>query len=268
MTNESVSNATAEHVRISDGAFGQRVITLARPERRNALGAPMIRAITFALREAQRDAKVRSITLAGDGAMFCAGGDFSQMPVSANRSGSAGSGPDYADLLATLIKSEVPVIARVHGAAFGGGLGLVAASTFAICARSVSLGTPEVNVGLFPMTIMAVLERFVPRRRLVQMMLLGETFPAEVALELGIVSSVVAPEALDATVDSFAERVSTLSRSTLRLGLRAIADQDTMRLDAALPLLRDRLLEVIGTEDAQEGLAAFAEKRAPKWRGT
>jgi len=253
-----------DHIRLSEGAFGQRVLTLSRPERRNAIGAPMICALTSAVRDAERDSRVRSITLAGEGVMFCAGGDFSQMPVTAERK----SGPDYGDLLATLMKCEVPIIARVHGDALGGGLGLVAASTFAICARGVTLGTPEVKVGLFPMMIMAVLERFVPRRRLVQMMLLGETFSAEVALELGIASRVVDPAALDATVLEYAERVSKISRSTLRLGLRAIADQDSMRLEAALPLLRDRLLEVIGTDDAREGLLAFAEKRAPVWRGT
>jgi enoyl-CoA hydratase/carnithine racemase len=149
----------------------------------------------------------------------------------------------------------------------GGGLGLVAACTFAVASTEAKLGTPEIDVGLFPMMIMAILARHVPRRRLVEMMLLGEKLDAVEAARLGLVNRAVAPGELDAEVKKLTDAVASKSPSTVRLGLRAFADQDDLDLEAALPLLRGRLGEVLATDDAREGLTAFLEKRAPRWTG-
>jgi len=149
----------------------------------------------------------------------------------------------------------------------GGGLGIVAASTFAVASTDVKLGTPEIDVGLFPMMIMAVLARFVPRRRLLQMMLLGEKFDAAEALRLGLLNEVVEPAALDAAVKKLTDAIATKSPITVRLGLRAFAAQDDLAVEQALPLLRDRLAECLSTDDAREGLMAFLQKRAPQWTG-
>jgi enoyl-CoA hydratase/carnithine racemase len=244
-------------------------VTLSVPERRNAIGPRMVNELLYALHDASGDAAVRSIVLTGAGDAFCAGGDFAQM--------SGSSGPegeelpprgDYADLLLAMTRSPKPIVARVNGHAMGGGLGLVAASHFAVAARGAKLGTPEINVGLFPMMIMAVLQRIVGRRRLLEMMLFGERIEADEAASLGLVSRAVDPGELDAAVAAITTKIAQKSPLTVRLGLEAFAAQADLDLETALPLLRERLAGCLSTDDAREGLMAFFEKRTPKWTGT
>lgn len=242
-------------------------ITLHVPERRNAIGPQMVNELLWALEDAHADDDIRSVVITGEGKAFCAGGDFGQM------SGGGDDGPklphkgDYVDLLLALTRAEKPVIARVNGAAMGGGLGIVAASTFAVASDEAKLGTPEIDVGLFPMMIMAVLARVVPRRQLLEMMLFGQKLDAAKAAELGIVNRVVSAAELDAAVAQITDAIGAKSPKTVALGLKAYADQCDLALDAALPMLRDRLAECLGTSDAQEGLMAFLQKRAPVWTG-
>ena len=252
-------------IRVADEGPVRRV-TLFNPERRNAIGPVMVNELLWALDDARADDDVRAIVLTGEGKVFSAGGDFAQM-------GGGDDGPalppkgDYADLLLAMVRSDKPIVARVNGHAMGGGLGLVAASTFAVAAAEAKLGTPEVDVGLFPMMIMAVLARLVPRRRLVEMMVLGQRLDAEVARALGLLSRVVPAAGLDAAVASITEAVAGKSPVAIALGLRAFAEQDDMALADALPMLRGRLVECLSTEDAREGLTAFLEKRPPVWKG-
>jgi enoyl-CoA hydratase/carnithine racemase len=223
------------------------------------------------LEDAHADAAVRVIVVTGEGKAFCAGGDFGSSGNPGAMVGDAASlAPkgDYADLLLALVRAEKPIIAKVNGHAMGGGLGIVAASTFAIASDQAQLGTPEINVGLFPMMIMAVLSRHVPRRRLLSMMLLGEKMTADEGKRIGLVGDVVPADGLDAAVTTLAGALMAKSPSTIRLGLRAFAMQEDMELERSLPLLRDRLAECLGTNDAREGLMAFLEKRTPQWTGT
>lgn len=245
---------------------GVETITLSYPERRNAIGPRMSNELLWALEDARAAAEVRAIVLTGEGKAFCAGGDFAEMAGGAGESKLAHKG-DYADLLLALANSDKPVVARVNGHAMGGGLGLVAASTFAIASTEAKLGTPEIDVGLFPMMIMAILARHVPRRRLQEMMLLGEKLDAAEAARVGLVNRAVAPGELDVEVKKLTDALAGKSPITVRLGLRAFADQDDLDLEAALPLLRGRLAECLSTDDAREGLTAFLEKRQPKWTG-
>ena len=245
---------------------GVETITLAYPERRNAIGPRMSNELLWALEDARAADEVRAIVLTGEGKAFCSGGDFAEMTAGAAESPLAHKG-DYADLLLGIANSDKPVVARVNGVAMGGGLGLVAASTFAVASSEAKLGTPEIDVGLFPMMIMAVLARHVPRRRLLEMMLFGEKFDAEEAKRAGLVNRVVPPGELDAAVKQVTDAIASKSPVTVRLGLRAFAAQDDLDLEAALPLLRARLAECLSTDDAREGLMAFLEKRAPRWTG-
>ncbi len=247
-------------------ADGVMTITLNVPERRNAIGPQMTNELLWALDDARADGDVRVIVITGAGKAFCAGGDFQQMTSGADAEALPHKG-DYADLLLALTRFEKPVIAKVNGHAMGGGLGIVAASTFAVASHEAQLGTPEIQVGLFPMMIMAVLARLIPRRRLTQMMLLGEKLNADEAARIGLVNEAVAHADLDARVQVLAKALLDKSPSTMRLGLRAFAAQDDMDLEAALPMLRDKLGECLATDDAREGLMAFLEKRAPKWSG-
>jgi enoyl-CoA hydratase/carnithine racemase len=247
-------------------AGGVETLTLFNPERRNAIGTQMTNELLWALEDARGADEVRAIVLTGEGKAFCAGGDFAQMTGGADAAKLPHKG-DYADLLLALAKSDKPVVARVNGHAMGGGLGLVAASTFAVASTEAKLGTPEIDVGLFPMMIMAVLARLVPRRRLLEMMLTGEKLDAQEAARLGIVNRAVAPDQLDAEVKRVTDAIASKSPITVRLGLRAFAAQDDVDLEKALPLLRDRLAECLSTDDAREGLMAFLEKRQPQWTG-
>jgi enoyl-CoA hydratase/carnithine racemase len=227
----------------------------------------MVNELLYALEDAHADSDVRVILLTGEGKAFCAGGDFAQMSGGASDGTELPPKGDYADLLLAMVRTEKPIIARVNGAAMGGGLGLVAASTFAIADATAKLGTPEVDVGLFPMMIMAVLARLVPRRALLDMMLLGKKLSAEEARAIGIVGEVTPTEELDAATKRLADALAAKSPITLALGLRAFAEQDDMDLASALPMLRGKLGECLATEDAREGLMAFLEKRPPVWKG-
>lgn len=242
-------------------------ISLSYPQRGNAIGPRMMGELLHALGEARAAEDVRVIVLTGEGTAFCVGGDFAEIRGGSGKTSGDTHVGDYAELLLALAHGEKPVIARVQGSALGGGLGLVAASTFAVASTDAKLGTPEVDVGLFPMMIMAMLARQIPRRRLLEMMLLGQKLDAVEAAGVGLVNRAVPPEQLDAEVKSLAGAIAAKSPSALRLGLHAFAAQDDLELERALPLLQERLAECLATDDAREGLAAFLEKRAPRWTG-
>jgi len=241
-------------------------VTLNRPEKRNALGPRAINELLWALADAEADAEIRSVVLTGAGKAFCAGADFAEMMQPPDADGLEIRG-DFKDLLLGMCGTTKPIVARVNGAALGGGLGLVAASTFAVASRDAKLGTPEINVGLFPFMILAVLERVMPRRRLVEMMLAGEIMPAEEAQRVGLLNKVVAAEELDGAVAAYTDLVASKSPLTVRLGLSALRETEQLTLEQKLPLLSRRLLECLGSEDAREGLTAFLQKRKPQWTG-
>lgn len=244
-------------------------ITLNNPDRRNAIGPEMINELRWALSDADGDAAVRVVVLTGSGKAFCAGADFAA--ITAGEDGGLapfdGDGGDYAKLLATMNGYGKPIVAKVNGHAMGGGLGLVASSTFALASSAAQLGTPEVDVGLFPMMIMAVLDRLVPRRRLVQMMLLGERLDAHEAASIGLLHAAHAPEELDGKVATLCATLVAKAPLAIRHGLQALAAQDGRRLEESLPILRAELGVLLGTEDAREGLMAFMQKRPPAWMG-
>lgn len=246
---------------------GALLVTLSNPARRNAIGPRMVNELLHVLADAAEDDAVRTLVLTGAGNAFCAGGDFAQLAAKDEAEPLTHRG-DYADLMLAMDASPKPIIARVNGAAMGGGLGLVAAAHFAVGSLDAKLGTPEIDVGLFPMMIMAVLRRHVPRRRLVQMMLFGEKLTATEAVSVGLLNRAVAAEELDGAVDDVAARIFEKSPLTVRLGLEALAAQNDLALEDALPFLRDRLAACLVTDDAREGLMAFLEKRKPVWRGT
>jgi len=243
---------------------GVAKIVMNRPERRNALNPPMINELSWAFDDALGAEDVKSIVLTGAGNAFCAGADFSQLGPSDDELPHKG---DFKDLLLTLWRTTKPVIARVNGPALGGGLGLVAASTFAVASTDAKLGTPEVNVGLFPFMIMAVLERVMPRRKLVEMMLFGERLSAEQAAACGLVNQAVPLGEIDAAVKAYTDMIGSKSPLTLKLGLEALSASEELTLDEKLPFLHERLFAALGTDDAREGMRAFLEKRPPKWTG-
>lgn len=250
-------------VGLTDGVL---TVTLDNPRRKNAMGPAMVNELLYALDDAKDDADVKVVVLTGAGEAFCAGGDLKQMS-------GGGDGPklepkgDYSDLLLRFTALGKPTIARVNGVAMGGGLGLVAACDFAIAKRSAKLGTPEVKRGLFPMMIMAVLSRVVSRRRLLEMMLLGDKLTADDAERIELINRAVDDDALDQEVATLAQKLAGQSPTAMRMGLAAYHRQGDMKMAESVPWLQEQLFAVLGTEDAREGLAAFFEKRAPRWTG-
>jgi enoyl-CoA hydratase/carnithine racemase len=247
-------------------AGGVLRLTLNNPARKNAIGPVMVNELLHALADGCEEQEVRAIVLTGAGDAFCAGGDFAQMTGGGAGQAREPTG-DYADLLLAIANATKPVVARVNGHAMGGGLGLVAAAHFAIGARGAKLGTPEINVGLFPMMIMAVLQRYVSRRKLFEMMFFGQRLEADEAVSCGLLNKAVERDGLDAAVEEVTSAIASKSPVAVRLGLEAFAAQDDLDLEAALPLLRERLAGCLATDDAREGLAAFLEKRPPRWSG-
>ncbi len=241
-------------------------ITLNRPERKNSIGPEMANEVLYALENAENEDHVRVVVITGAGANFCAGGDLGAM------SGSpvVGTLPvrgDYADLVLAMTRFTRPIIARVEGVAMGGGLGLVAASHFAIASEKAVFATPEIQRGLWPMMISALLARTVSRRDLLEMMLLGAKMPAQEAARLRLINRAVPAEKLDEEVLTLARSLAMKSPTAVSRGLAAWAKQGDMALEDALPMLRDELFSLLGTDDAREGLMAFMEKRAPNWTG-
>ncbi len=239
-------------------------IVMNRPERKNAIGPEMANELVWALDDARDDVSVRVVVLTGAGDAFSAGGDLGGMSAGGESLAMKG---DFADLLVRLLELGKPTIARVPGVAMGGGCGLVASCTFAIAKESAVLGTPEIKRGLFPFMILAPLARVVPRRQLLELILLGEKITAQRALTLGIVSHVVPDAELDAAVATLAQKLAAQSPTAMRRGLRAFHTYAEVPMHDAIPKLRDELAAILATADAREGLTAFLEKREPVWVG-
>ena len=242
-------------------------ITIDDPDRRNALSNEAMGELGDALRSACSADAVRVVVVTGAGdRAFSAGGDLSGGFVDAPLAGH-GDRSALSDLIRAMRRCPRPIVARVNGHALGGGLGLVAACDLAIAADHAMFGTPEIAVGLWPMMITAVLRPLTPRRPLLEMMLTGRRFGAEEAVELGVVNRAVPSADLDRAVEETVAALASQSPAALALGKAAFYAVEDMGLDTALDHLHIGLTAVASTEDAQEGVKAFLEKRDPRWRG-
>jgi enoyl-CoA hydratase/carnithine racemase len=245
---------------------GQALLTIDRPAARNALSAQVLDGLLQALDQVEADPAVRVVVLTGAGdRAFCAGGDLSGLPEGGSLAGHA-LGRRYGTLLERLGACTRPTIARVNGHALAGGLGLVLACDLAVAVDSAELGTPEVDVGLFPMMVLAWLQRHVGRKRALQLLLTGDRLSAEDALRWGIVNRVVPRAELDEATQALVRRVSGKSRAILALGKAAFRSAEDLPLGQAMDFLAGQLSLNLRAEDAAEGVAAFQERRAPEWK--
>jgi enoyl-CoA hydratase/carnithine racemase len=242
-------------------------LTIDDPERRNPLSNEVIADLAAAVNRAAADPEVRVLVFTGAGdKAFSAGADLSGGLVDTPVAGHAARGA-LAELLRSMRRCGKPTVARVNGHALGGGLGLAAGCDIVIAADHVTLGTPEVSIGLWPMLISAVLQEVMPRRAVLEMMLMGSRLTAHEACEAGLVTRVVPSEELDATVDQAVTTLASRSPAALRMGRDAFYTVADMDFDTALQHLHAGLTAVASTEDAVEGVAAFLQKRPPEWRG-
>lgn len=261
-------------------------ITLNRPEARNALNDQMTGELLDALDTAKTDDDVRVIVLTGTGdRAFCAGADLGGLgraqhsggPVAGPVAGvtsrtEEGGGDAIRDsavyrLFTAFPRLGKPVIGRLAGHAIAGGLGLAVSCDLVIAADDVKLGTPEVNVGLWPMMIMAIINRNVAPKQAFKLYYTGQTITAREGREIGLVTEVVPRAELDARVEELARTIAAKSPLGLRMGRDAFFAIEGRPLDEQVAHLLGRLVELAGTDDAKEGIAAFLEKRAPDFQG-
>lgn len=243
-------------------------LTLNRPAARNALNLELLDALLAGLRQADKDDDIRAIVLTGAGSAFCAGGDLASMQQNVNKLQRYQTGEKYAELFQTIVGLCKPIMAAVNGHAIGGGVGLVCVCDLAVAVDTAKFGTPETSVGLFPMMVTSMLMRNVGRKAATEMMFLGHRFSARRAVEIGLINWSAPPGDYEKRVENWASRLAMLSPSGIRLGREAMRVQDNMGLDKALTYLNTMLTLNLSTDDAQEGIRAFFEKRPPKWVGS
>jgi len=243
---------------------GVGYITINREPQRNAITPEALASFHEYLDVAEKDEKVRAILITGAGEKaFCTGAQLS-MGVTAGVKDIFAS---YADLLNRIVKFPKPTVARVKGFCLAGGMGFMLACDIVIAADDSKFGTPEVNVGLWPMMIGALIFRNVLQKKAMEMILLGERLSAQQALDMGLITRVVPATELDAEVKKVLAILTSKSPIGMKMGKQAFYAVANMPLQEALNYLAERIKEVAGTEDAKEGITAFMEKRPPNFAG-
>jgi len=242
-------------------------VTLNRPEKRNALSAQLVNELIFALETARDDLNVRVVVLTGAGKAFCAGADLSQMSGGGGAESSIPWRGGFVELNLIFTQIGKPVIAKIRRYALAGGLALVCGSTFVIAEDTATFGAPEIDRGIFPMMVMASLFRTVSRRKGLEFILSGERISASDATDMGLITRSVAAEELDQAVDALALKLASKPPAAMRLGLEAFHEQGELGFEEGLRYLEQMLMKCLGTQDAQEGLMAFLQKRDPVWTG-
>jgi enoyl-CoA hydratase len=258
-------SAPAPVVTTFDGALA--VITINRPDRRNAINPEVTRGIADALASAEDapDVRVAVLTGAGDRA-FCAGGDLGGMTAD-GKVAQHSQRAEVGDLFAQMRSSRLPIVARVNGHALAGGFGLMLACDLVIAASDAEMGTPEINLGLWPFMISAVIQRDVPRKVALELMLTGRRMNADEAARWGFVNRVVDRDGLDDAVREITEVLASKSPLIAALGKRSFYRAEDMGFEASLDYLAGMLTVCLESEDTVEGVTAFMEKRAPEWKG-
>ena len=257
-----------EKITYEAGGDGVATIALDDSETRNALSDELLLELLDALNAARDDEAVRVVVLTSTHEkVFSAGGNlagFGADAPAAEKYAATGHFVDVFEALGTLGK---PTIVAANGHVLAGSLGIALACDLIVAKEGVGFGTPEINVGLFPFMIMALIFRNVPRKRATEMLLLGERLTAQEAQAAGIVNRVVPAEDFDAAVADWAAKLASKSPLVMKLGKDAIWRQMDMPLMEALAFLRSQLTIELSTEDAVEGVMAFFEKREPQWKG-
>jgi methylglutaconyl-CoA hydratase len=242
-------------------------ITINRPEKRNAMNGDVIAGIAEGYRAAHDDAGVRVIVLTGAGdKAFCAGADLRNTGA-AFAADFSRPNVDFADLLRLSQSATKPAIARVNGICMAGGMGLLCMTDMAVAADHALFGLPEVKVGVFPMQVLSLLQDIAPRRVISEWCITGEPFQASEAQAAGLLNYVVPAAELDARIDWLVSRITDKSPTAIRRGKYAMRAIGAMSFDQSIAYTESQIALLAMTEDAKEGLKAFAEKRKPVWTG-
>ncbi len=238
--------------------------TINREKQRNSINFETISLFLEYLDQAEQDADVRVIHITGAGTKaFCTGADLG------NTTGrdALDAYARYAQLLKRISSFPKPTVAKVRGYCLAGGMGVMLASDIVIAENDAKFGTPEVNVGLFPMMIGALIFRNVLRKSAMEMVLSGRILSADEALKMGMITRTVQKDELDSDVDSTLKLLTSKSPIGMKIGKEAFYAMADMPFDEAVDYLSAKLGEIAATEDAKEGIKAFIEKRKPEFKG-
>jgi methylglutaconyl-CoA hydratase len=252
-----------------DIAGGVGTITLDSPANRNALSSRLVADLDRHMTAALADPAVRVVVLTGSGSVFCSGADLKEQRErnaagerSAPGSASGGSVPA---ILSAMWNAPKPVIGRINGPARAGGLGLVAACDIAVGVDGTSFGFSEVRIGVIPAIISVVCVRKLGEARSVELFLTGEPFTAAQAVEWGLLNAAVPAERLDASVERYVRSILQGGPEALAGAKNLVRQVQRMPMDDAFAWAAEESARYFGSEEAREGLAAFAEKRPPRW---
>ena len=240
-------------------------LTLAWPEKRNALSLALMEELREHLLAASAEPETRALVLAGEGPAFSAGHYLPEV-LEADLAGQRRLFEGCARLMAALREAPQPVIAEVRGIATAAGCQLVAACDLAVAAESARFATPGVRIGLFCSTPMVPLTRAVGRKRAMEMLLTGDFVDARTALDWGLVNRVVPESELEAATREFAERIAAASPFVVGLGKRAFHAQADLPVEEAVRAMSAVMCENAVQPDAREGIRAFLGKRPPRWQ--
>jgi len=239
-----------------------RVLTMNRPEKRNALNDALIAALKAALREADENEDLRSIFIRGSGKDFCSGADLEalQKIATASYEENLEDARNLADLFALIRRVKVPVIAAVHGRALAGGCGLATACDLVLATKTARFGYPEVKIGFVPAMVAAILRRNLGEKKSFELLTQGFEFSAEEANAVGLVNAIFADEAFDTAAIEYASRYDKVSGPAVAMSKRLLYDIDGLTLDDAITLGVETNARARMTEDCQKGIAKFLEK--------
>jgi enoyl-CoA hydratase len=257
-----------ETIRYEVAGTGVATVTLDDPGTRNSLSNQLLGELIEAFEAARADDAVRCVVLASShDKVFSSGGNVAQFAADTPLVHRHFATERFVRLFRLLGELGKPTLCAANGHVLAGALGLALACDLIVASDGAEFGTPEINLGLFPFMIMALIYRNVPRKTANQMMLLGERMSAAEAQSAGIVNRVVAPDEFEAAVDEWARKLAGKSPVVMRLGKDAMFRQQDMALQDALEFLQAQLTIELSTEDAVEGVKAFFEKREPQWTG-
>ncbi len=247
---------------------GVATVTLNNPEKRNMLSGQMLSELVDAMKTARDSEDVRAVVLTGAGdKVFCAGADLGGFAADVPLVAKHFATDLFLEYFRLMPRLGKPSLCAANGHVLAGGMGLALSCDLLIAKEGATFGTPEINVGAFPYMIMAIIYRNVPRKKVNEMMLLGERLSAEEAVEYGLANKVVPAGEFEAAVADWATKLASKSPVLMRLGHDAMYRQQDMAVDDALDYLRSQLSLTFSTEDIVEGVTAFFEKRDPQWKG-